>query len=427
MLGMWRMVGRTVVGGGKVTARKVGEQKRFLNLHEYQSKGLMDKFKVNTQPWRLARTADAARVAAAELQEENGGKDLVVKAQVHAGGRGKGVFDTGFKGGVHLCKEPAEAGRLAGEMISHRLITKQTGKDGVPVNSVMVLESLDFSGESYFAILMDREHNGPVMVGSPDGGMDIEEVAAKTPERVFTQPIDISQGPQREQTKDLARKMGFDEDLLDQAAQQLERLYELFITSDATQVEINPLVQTSDKKVYCVDAKINFDDNAAFRQKDIFEMHDPSEDDPREVAAGKADLNYIGLDGNIGCLVNGAGLAMATMDIIKHYGGEPANFCDLGGGATEERVKAAFDIITSDTSVKAILVNIFGGIVRCDVIARGIIGATKSLDLKVPLVVRLAGTNAEIANDLLAESGLKIHTAKSMSDAASIVTGLIKN
>ena len=243
------------------------------------------------------------------------------------------------------------------------------------------------------------------MVASPCGGMEIEEVAEKSPEKIFMEPIDITKGPTREQTLSLSRKMGFDEKCLPDAATQLERLYNLFINSDATQVEINPFVQTDDDRVFSIDAKINFDDFSEFRQKEIFAMHDPAEDDEREIAAAKAQITYIGLDGNIGCIVNGAGLAMATMDIIKLHGGNPANFCDLGGGATEERVTNAFRIITSDPNVKCVLVNIFGGIVRCDVIARGIIAATQAINLKVPLVVRLEGTNADIARDLLKGSG----------------------
>jgi len=397
-----------------------------LNLHEFQSKQLMDKYGVATQRWRVASNVEDAKVAADELIN-TGAEELVVKAQVHAGGRGKGTFENGFKGGVHLVKDSNTAVDYAGKMLNNRLITKQTGDQGALVNSVMIAESLNFSREYYFALLMDRAHNGPVMVASPCGGMDIEEVAESTPEKIFVEPVDINEGPKREQTLSLARRIGFDESVIPEAADQIERLYDLFINSDATQVEINPLVQTDDKKVFCIDAKINFDDNAEFRQKDIFAMHDSAEDDQREVEAAKAQLQYIGLDGNIGCLVNGAGLAMATMDIIKHYGGSPANFCDLGGGATEKRVTDAFRIVSSDPQVKVLLVNIFGGIVRCDVIARGVIAATQAIGLEIPLVVRLQGTNAVEAKELLKESGLRIETADSMDEAASMAVKALGN
>jgi succinyl-CoA synthetase beta subunit len=400
----------------------VQQPRRFLNLHEYQSKQLLEQYGVTCQRWKLATNVEDARAAAQELCR-TGAKELVVKAQVHAGGRGKGKFETGFQGGVHLTKDPEAAVQLANNMLHHRLITKQTGAKGALVNSVMIAESLNFAHEFYFAILMDRKYNGPVMIGSPFGGMDIEEVAEKHPDQIFVQPIDIETGLQSGQALEFAKKIGFGE-LSSVAAGEIERIYDLFIKKDATQVEINPFVITDLKKVVSIDAKMNFDDNAEFRQQSLFQMHDPSEDDEREVAASKHQLQYVGLDGNIGCLVNGAGLAMATMDIVKLLGGNPANFCDLGGGATEDRVTAAIQIISSDPQVKVIFVNIFGGIVRCDAIARGMIAASRFLTSKIPLVVRLQGTNVDIAEKLIAESKLPIHTAQTLGDAARIAVSL---
>ncbi|GAM24427.1 hypothetical protein SAMD00019534_076020 [Acytostelium subglobosum LB1] len=391
------------------------QQVRHLNLHEYQSKYLMDKYGVNTQKWRVVSKASECTKAAQELNA----KELVVKAQVHAGGRGKGTFtETGFKGGVHLCKTGAEAERLAGEMLGKHLVTKQTTKDGTLVQKVMLAESVDPARELYFAILMDRSSGGPVLVASPKGGVDIEAVAEETPELIFKEPIDIFKGIQPEQTLRLAQKLGFKGANLAIAQQQMVNLYKLFIESDATQVEINPFAETTDGKIYAMDAKINFDDNASFRQKAVFDMRDVNEEDPREVEASKFGLNYIGMDGNIGCMVNGAGLAMATMDIIKLHKGTPANFLDVGGGATEKQVTEAFKIISADPQVKAILVNIFGGIMKCDIIAAGVVNACNSIGLKIPLVVRLAGTNVELGQQILEKSGLNIITAIDLDDAA---------
>eukprot|EP01087_Luapelamoeba_hula_P019401 TRINITY_DN641_c0_g1_i1.p1 TRINITY_DN641_c0_g1~~TRINITY_DN641_c0_g1_i1.p1 ORF type:complete len:313 (-),score=85.54 TRINITY_DN641_c0_g1_i1:12-950(-) len=304
-------------------------------------------------------------------------------------------------------------------MLGNKLTTKQTGPDGVLVNKLMIAQSIDLKRELYFAILMDRQAKGPVMIASPKGGVDIEQVAEETPDLIFKEPVDIFKGVDPAATRRLAEKLGFDsEEKIADAQEQMKKLYELFIKTDATQVEINPLAETPDGSIYCVDAKINFDDNAAFRQKSVFDMGDTSEDDPREVAATKVGLNYVGMDGNIGCMVNGAGLAMATMDIIKLYKGSPANFLDVGGGATEEQVTEAFKILTYDPKVKAILVNIFGGIMRCDVIAQGIINAAKTLQLSIPLIVRLEGTNVEKGKKLLEDSGLAVITASNLDDAA---------
>merc|ERR1712137_1245290 len=396
---------------------------RNLNLHEYQSKALMEKYNVRVQRWRLAKNPDEAEELAKDLAAET----TVVKAQVHAGGRGKGHFDNGFQGGVKLCKTPDEVREISSKMLGYRLTTKQTGPDGVEVKSVMLAESIDFDRELYFAILLDRSAGGPVIVASPMGGMDIEAVAESNPEAIFKVPIDINKGPNDADLEQLAGKLGFSENQTANAVEQMKNLYNLFINSDALQVEINPLVQVANGDVYCVDAKIGFDDNAAFRQKEIFAQRDTAEEDPREVEASKYDLNYVGMDGNIGCMVNGAGLAMATMDIIKYHGGEPANFLDVGGGATKERVKEAFRIVSSDASVKTILVNIFGGIVKCDVIAEGIINAAKELKLDRPIVVRLAGTNQDKGYELLKESGLDISTASDLGDAARKAVGSLNS
>jgi len=283
---------------------------------------------------------------------------------------------------------------------------------------VMIAEAINIVKEAYFSILMDRAYNGPVMVGSPKGGMDIEAVAHDTPEAIFKEAIDIEKGPTKEQCLKMAKNLGFEGNQLQEAATQLEKLYDVFIKTDATQVEINPLALTDKGEVFAADAKMNFDDNAYFKQPEVFAYRDTAEEDPLEVEAGKYNLNYVAMDGNIGCMVNGAGLAMATMDIIKLYGGEPANFLDVGGSASTEQVTQAFRIITTDPKVKAILVNIFGGIMRCDVIAQGIIEAAKKINLKVPVVVRLAGTNVELGKELLAKSGLKIISAEDLDDAA---------
>ncbi|EGC31536.1 succinate-CoA ligase (GDP-forming) [Dictyostelium purpureum] len=399
-------------------------QVRHLDLHEYQSKQLMDKFGVNTQKWRVVKQANEATKAADELNA----KELVVKAQVHAGGRGKGHFiETGFKGGVHLCKTGKEAERLCKEMLGKHLVTKQTTAEGTKVQSVMLAESVDPARELYLAIVMDRKYGGPVMIASPKGGVDIESVAEETPELIFKEPIDIIGGIKSEQSKRLAEKLGFTGEKVAIAQKQMENLYQLFIKCDATQVEVNPFAETTDGKIYAMDAKINFDDNASFRQKEIFAMRDFAEEDQREVEASKFGLNYIGLDGTIGCMVNGAGLAMATMDIIKLKGGTPANFLDVGGSASEEAVTEAFKIVTKDPRVKSILVNIFGGIMKCDIIASGIVNASKQIGLTIPLVVRLEGTNVQLGKQILEKSGLNIITANDLDDAAVKAVATLKN
>jgi len=385
-----------------------------MNIHEYQAKELLDKFGVANSSGGVASTPEEAEKIAASLA----GKNLVVKAQVHAGGRGKGSFKNGFKGGVHLCKTPAEARGLASKMLGETLVTHQTGEAGRLVRKVLVAESVEIEKELYIAMLIDRATSAPVVVASTEGGMDIEAVAEKTPGKIHHIAIDPLLGLQPYQSRKLAKLLGIPAALLKPACTLFENLYRLFTACDCSMVEVNPLVITKSGDIRALDAKFNFDDNALFRHPDILAYRDTAEEDPREVEASKSNLNYIGLDGNIACLVNGAGLAMATMDIIKHCGGEPANFLDVGGGANEQQVTEAFKILIADKNVKAILVNIFGGIMKCDIIAQGIINASKAVNLPVPLVVRLEGTNVDAGRKLLAESGLELTTATDIADAA---------
>jgi succinyl-CoA synthetase beta subunit len=393
-----------------------------MNIHEYQAKELLQKFDVATTRGRVATTLDEAEQIAREL----GDIDIVVKAQIHAGGRGKGSFKNGFKGGVHVRKTPDEVRDVAGKMLGQILVTHQTGPSGRLVNKVLVAESADIAREIYFAVLLDRATAAPLIVASTEGGVEIEAVAAKSPEKIIREPIDPLAGLQPYQGRKLAKQLGFESSQLKNASRLFEGLYRTFIAYDCSMVEVNPLVVTSKGQVLALDAKFNFDDNAVYRHPEIGAMRDIAEEDPREVEASKHDLNYIGLDGNIACLVNGAGLAMATMDIIKFYGGEPANFLDVGGGATEEQVTEAFKILIADKKVKAILVNIFGGIMKCDVIAEGIINAAKTVKLSVPLVVRLEGTNVEQGKQLLKESGIELIAADDLADAAQKVVAASK-
>jgi succinyl-CoA synthetase beta subunit len=388
-----------------------------MNIHEYQAKELLQKFNVATTRGRVAATLDEAEQIAREL----GDIDIVVKAQIHAGGRGKGTFKNGFKGGVHVRKTPHEIREVAEKMLGQILVTHQTGPDGRKVNKVLVAESANIAREIYFAVLLDRATAAPVIVASTEGGVEIESVAAKSPEKIIREPINPLAGLRPYQARKLAKQLGFESSQLKNASKLFEGLYRTFIAYDCSMVEVNPLVVTKNGEVLALDAKFNFDDNALYRHPEIAAMRDIAEEDPREVEASKHGLNYIGLDGNIACLVNGAGLAMATMDIIKFYGGEPANFLDVGGGATEEQVTEAFKILIADKKVKAILVNIFGGIMKCDVIAEGIINAAKTVKLSVPLVVRLEGTNVERGKQLLKESGIELIAADDLADAAQKV------
>ena len=394
-----------------------------MNIHEYQAKELLQKFDVGTTRGRVAATLDEAE----QIVRELGDIDIVVKAQIHAGGRGKGIFKNGFKGGVHVRKTAEEVREVAAQMLGQILVTHQTGPAGRLVNKVLVAESADIAREVYFAVLLDRATAAPLIVASTEGGVEIEGVAAKSPEKIIREPINPLAGLQAYQARKLAKQLGFESSQLKNAAKLFEGLYRTFIAFDCSMVEVNPLVLTKKGEVLALDAKFNFDDNGLYRHPEIAAMRDVAEEDPREVEASKHGLNYIGLDGNIACLVNGAGLAMATMDIIKFYGGEPANFLDVGGGATEEQVTEAFKILIGDKNVRAILVNIFGGIMKCDVIAQGIINAAKRLKPNVPLVVRLEGTNVERGKQLLKESGLALIAADDLADAAQKAVAAAKS
>jgi len=385
-----------------------------MNIHEYQAKELLEKFGAATTRGKVAATPEEAD----EIAREIGAGEIVVKAQVHAGGRGKGMFRNGFKGGVHIVKSAAEAREVASKMLGQTLVTHQTGEAGRVVNQVLVAESADIAREIYFAVLLDRATAAPLIVASTEGGVEIEAVAEKSPEKIIRESVNPLAGLQPFQTRKLARQLGFASEQIKPAAKLFSALYRTFIESDCSMVEVNPLVVTTNGEVLALDAKFNFDDNALYRHPEIAAMRDTAEEDPREVEASKHGLNYIGLDGNIACLVNGAGLAMATMDIIKFYGGSPANFLDVGGSATEEQVTEAFKILVADKRVEAILVNIFGGIAKCDVIAQGILNAAKAVKLSVPLVVRLEGTNVKEGKQLLKESGLSLITADDLGDAA---------
>ncbi len=373
-----------------------------MNIHEYQAKELMLKFGVATPPGAVASTPEEAEAVARSLKTS----DLVIKAQIHAGGRGKGTFKNGFKGGVKLVKSPEEIKDLASKMLGQTLVTAQTGEAGKLVSKVMVAVSKDPVRELYFAIVLDREAQAPVVIASTKGGMNIEDVA--------------------HETRKLAEYLDLKGVFLKPACAIFHALYNVFIATDCSLVEINPLCTTPQNEVLALDAKFNFDDNALYRHPDILAYRDVTEEDSREVEASKFGLNYIGLDGNIACLVNGAGLAMGTMDIIQYAGGKPANFLDVGGGATEQQVTEAFKILVSDSNVKAILVNIFGGIMKCDTIAQGIINAVKAVSLPVPLVVRLEGTNVAAGKKLLQESNLPIIAADDLADAAKKVVAAVK-
>jgi succinyl-CoA synthetase beta subunit len=393
-----------------------------MNIHEYQARELFEKFGVATSNGRAATTAAEAVAIAKQL----GAAKIVVKAQIHAGGRGKGTFTNGFKGGVHVCDTPEQAGEIAAKMLGQTLVTHQTGPEGKLVSKIIVAEAVDIERELYFAILLDRQTSAPVIIASTAGGMDIEEVAAHTPEKIMREPVHPLLGLQPFQIRKLAKLLGLSGNLAGQAGKLFAAMYRLFIERDCSQIEVNPLVVTPDGRLLALDAKFNFDDNALYRQPEIVAMRDKSEEDPREVAASEFSLNYIGLDGNIACLVNGAGLAMATMDIIQYAGGSPANFLDVGGGASQEQVAAAFKIILADPKVQGILVNIFGGIMDCNIIATGIIAAAKETHLNIPLVVRLEGNNVEAGKKTLAESGLSLVPASDLADAAHKVVAAVK-
>jgi succinyl-CoA synthetase beta subunit len=395
-----------------------------MNIHEYQAKSLLQKFGVAVPKGGVAYTAQEAAKVARGLA----GPAYVVKAQIHAGGRGAGRFkdNPGGKGGVRVVKSPEDVATAAAEMLGHVLITKQTGPRGREVKRVYVEEGCDIKRELYVGMLIDRRTGRVTMMASTEGGMEIEEVAAQHPEKIQRLAIDPVTGMQGFHARRLAFGLGLEGKQIQAATKFLLAMYQAFTALDASIVEINPLVVTGAGDIIALDAKINFDDNALFRHKDVEEMRDEAEEDPTELEAAKHSLNYVKLDGNIGCMVNGAGLAMATMDIIKLYGGDPANFLDVGGGATRERVTTAFKLILSDPHVEGILVNIFGGIMRCDVIAEGIVAAAREVSLQVPLVVRLEGTNVKLGKKILADSGLAILAADNLADAAEKVVKAVK-
>src|ERR671913_69183 len=386
-----------------------------MKIHEYQGKELLRKFGVPVPRGIVARSPEEAYHATKEL----GGELVVVKAQIHAGGRGKG-------GGVKLARSPEEAQELARQILGMNLVTHQTGPEGREVRVLLIEEGLPIDKEFYLGIVLERASGRPVFMASSAGGMDIEEVAAHTPEKILRETIDPAVGFRPFQARKLAFFLGLPPELINQAAKFMQALYTAYEQMDASLLEINPFLLTKDKRLIALDAKVNFDDNAMFRHKDFADLRDLNEEEPLEIEASKFDLNYIKLDGNIACMVNGAGLAMATMDIIKLAGGEPANFLDVGGGASQQRVEAAFRILLADQNVRAVLINIFGGIVRTDMVARGVIEAAKSIGVSVPVVVRLEGTNVEEGQRVLRESGLNFTVAQGMQDAAEKVVAAAK-
>ncbi|HWI88250.1 MAG TPA: ADP-forming succinate--CoA ligase subunit beta [Sphingomicrobium sp.] len=396
-----------------------------MNIHEYQAKELLAKYGVPVPAGYPAMSVDEAVEAAKKLP----GPLWVVKAQIHAGGRGKGKFKElgeSAKGGVRLAHSIDEVREHAAEMLGKTLVTVQTGPHGKQVQRLYITDGVDIAKEYYLALLVDRESGRPAIVASTEGGVDIESVAHETPEKIRTMTIDPATGLMPHHGREVAAALGLTGDLAKQAGKVLASLYNAFLGTDASQIEINPLAVTDKAQLMVLDAKVGFDNNAEFRHPDLEQLRDLSEEDPMEIQASKYDLAYIKLDGNIGCMVNGAGLAMATMDIIKLNGAEPANFLDVGGGASKEKVTAAFKIILSDPAVKGILVNIFGGIMRCDIIAEGIVAAAREVDLHVPLVVRLEGTNVQQGKDILASSGLPIIPANDLGDAAKKIVAEVK-
>ncbi|WP_423801689.1 ADP-forming succinate--CoA ligase subunit beta [Neobacillus sp. SAB-20_R2A] len=386
-----------------------------MNIHEYQGKEILRKYGVAVPNGKVAFTVEEAVEAAKEL----GTQVCVVKAQIHAGGRGKA-------GGVKVAKNLDEVRTYASEILGKTLVTHQTGPEGKEVKRLLIEEGCDIKKEYYIGLVLDRATSRVVLMGSEEGGTEIEEVAANTPEKIFKEEIDPVLGLMPFQARRLAFNINIPKELVNKAVKFMTALYNAYIDKDCSIAEINPLVVTGDGNVMALDAKLNFDSNALYRQNDVLEYRDLEEEDPKEIEASKYDLSYIALDGNIGCMVNGAGLAMATMDIVKHYGGDPANFLDVGGGATAEKVTEAFKIILSDPNVKGIFVNIFGGIMKCDVIADGVVEAAKQVGLSIPLVVRLEGTNVDLGKKILSESGLNITAAESMADGAQKIVSLVK-
>ncbi len=392
-----------------------------MNIHEYQAKTLFAKYGVSVPPGAAAKSAEEFDTALAELPEG----PTMVKSQIHAGGRGKGTFTDGYQGGVKFCPTKAEAKEIAGKMLNNTLVTVQTGPAGRKVQTIYFTAASDIKKEYYLAVLLDRATSWPVIVASTEGGVEIEKVAEETPEKITKVFIDPAYGLADYQVREIIFGLGFEKAEAKNAAKLIRQLYNCFWDTDASMIEVNPLITTPDNEVLALDAKVSFDSNALFRHPDIVALRDLNEEDPKEIEASKFDLAYIALDGNIACLVNGAGLAMSTMDIIKHYGGNPANFLDVGGGASKEKVVAAFKIILGDAHVKGIFVNIFGGIMDCNVIAEGIVEAVKEVGHELPLVVRLEGNNVEAGKKTLADSGLPLVSGDSMADAAQRIVNLV--
>ena len=386
-----------------------------MKIHEYQAKEILGRFGVKVPRGEVISNPEEAHGVAKRL----GGGTVVVKAQIHAGGRGKA-------GGVKVVRGPEEAERAAGEILGKTLVTHQTGPEGRVVRRVLIEEGLDVERELYLGLVIDRGTGGPVFMASTEGGMEIEEVAAAHPERIVRESVDPAVRFQAFQARKLAFGLGLDSKLVNEATQFLQSLYRAFEATDASLTEINPFVVTEDGRLLALDAKMNFDDNALYRHPDVKEMRDVNEEDPLEVRATNFGLNYVRMDGTVGCMVNGAGLAMATMDIIQYAGGSPANFLDVGGGASEEQVRRGFEIILGDPNVRAVLINIFGGIMRCDIVANGVVAASRQLGIKVPVVVRLEGTNVELGQKILAASGLNFIVAQGMKDAAEKVVTAAK-
>ncbi len=396
-----------------------------MNIHEYQAKQLLKEYGAPVSEGRAITRAEEAKSQAGAVD----GPIWVVKAQIHAGGRGKGSFkeaSAGEKGGVRIAKSVEEAAEEATRMLGRTLVTHQTGPAGKQVNRIYIEHGSDIERELYLALLVDRDTSRVSFIASTEGGMDIEEVAAHSPEKILTFTVDPASGIQPFHGRRVAFALGLEGKAVKQCVKLIAQLYKLFIEKDCSMLEINPLIVNTAGDVHCLDCKMNFDSNALYRHPEIMALRDETEEDAKELEASKFDLNYIALDGEIGCMVNGAGLAMATMDIIKLYGSEPANFLDVGGGATKEKVTEAFKIITSDPQVKGILVNIFGGIMRCDVIAEGVIAAVKEVGLQVPLVVRLEGTNVELGKEIIANSGLNVISGDDLADAAQKIVKAVK-
>lgn len=402
-------------GRSCINSKAATVQRRFFNIHEYQAKHILKENGGKVEFGIACNTIEEVEAACAKIKTEK----KVVKSQILAGGRGKGVFADGYKGGVHVCDDTASAIEAARNMLGNTLITKQTGPSGKKVSTLYVTEAVPaIKRELYVSLILDRKSASPMFVGSAEGGMGIEELAKTCPEKIKTMRVNVAEGVNTDEAIAYAKELGFDGETAERAAEQFKVLYKIGKSKDCTMVEINPLVELENGDIMEIDAKISFDDNAVFRHKDIAAMEDATQLDEKEVLARQHDLNYIALDGNVGCLVNGAGLAMATMDLISLEGGKPANFLDVGGSASEDQIVAAFRIIMGDPNVKSILVNIFGGIMHCDVIAQGIINASKVLKSSIPIIVRLSGTNEKLGKELLANSGLALHPAEDLNSAA---------